>query len=132
MPRRVMDLKTLQNTPPWDWPTDAGKRLQEILIDHRADESDRLLAAGLAGDLTVMNDELADTLTAIISSPAEPEDMRARAAISLGPVLEQADTDGFEDDPEDVPISQRTFLKIQGALQRLHFDNSIPKEVRRR
>jgi len=126
-----MDLKTLQDTPPWDWPRDAGKRFQEILIDHRADESDRLVAAELAGDLTVINDELADSLTAIIRSPDEPERLRARAAIALGPVLEQAETDGFED-PDDVPITQRTFRNIQDSLQKLHFDNSIPKEVRRR
>jgi len=126
-----MDLKTLQDTPPWDWPRDAGKRFQEILIDHRADESDRLVAAELAGDLTVINDELADSLTAILRSPDEPERLRARAAIALGPVLEQAETDGFED-PDDVPITQRTFRNIQDSLQKLHFDKSIPKEVRRR
>ena len=126
-----MDFKTLQDTPPWDWPRDAGKRFQEILIDHRADESDRLVAAELAGDLTVINDELADSLTAIIRSPDEPERLRARAAIALGPVLEQAETDGFKD-PDDAPITQRTFRHIQDSLQKLHFDNSIPKEVRRR
>ena len=126
-----MDLKTLQDTPPWDWPTDAGKKFQEILIDHQASETDRLIAAELAGDLTVINDELADALTAIIGDPDEPERLRARAAIALGPVLEQADTDGFED-PDDVPISRRTFRNIQDLLQKLYFDNSVPKEVRRR
>jgi hypothetical protein len=126
-----MDLKTLQDTPPWEWPSDAGKRFQEVLIDHRADVSDRLVAAGLAGDLIVINDELAETLTAIIRSPDEPKRLRARAAIALGPVLEQAETDGFED-PDDVPITQRTFRSIQDSLQKLHFDNSVPKEVRRR
>ena len=74
-----MDLKTLQDTPPWDWPRDAGKKFQEILIDHLADETDRLIAAELAGDLTVINDELADALTATIRSPDEPERLRARA-----------------------------------------------------
>ena len=126
-----MDLKTLQDTPPWDWPTDAGKKFQEILIDHQADRTDRLIAAELAGDLTVINDELADALMAIIGSSDEPERLRARAAIALGPVLEQADTDGFED-PDDVPISQRTFRNIQDLLHKLYFDDSIPKEVRRR
>ena len=71
--KNVMDLKTLQDTPPWDWPRDAGKRFEEILIDHRGDGSDRLVAAELAGDLTVINDELADSLTAIMRSPDEPE-----------------------------------------------------------
>jgi hypothetical protein len=128
---KVMDLKILQNTPPWDWPRDAGKRLHEILINRRARESDRLLAAELAGDLTVINDELADCLVAIIRNPVEPERLRASAAVSLGPVLEQTETDGFED-PDDVRITQSTFRNIQGALQQLHFDKSVPKEVRRR
>src|SRR5712691_6091344 len=126
-----MDLKILQDTPPWDWPRDAGKRFQEILIDPQANESDRLLAAELAGDFTVINDELADTLMTIMRSPNEPEELRARAAIALGPVLEQADTDGFED-PDDVPITQRAFRSIQATLQGLYFDNRTPQLVRRR
>ena len=126
-----MDLKILQDTPPWDWPRDAGKRFQRILIDRRADASDRLVAAGLAGDLTVINDELADSLTAIVLSPDEPEQLRASAAISLGPALELAETYGFED-PDDVPITQPTFRNIQESLQKLYFDDSIPKDVRRR
>jgi hypothetical protein len=131
-----MDIKILQDTPPWDWPTDAGKTFQEILIDHRATASDRLIAAELAGDMVVINDELADTLMAIIRSPDEPERLRATAAIALGPVLEQSDleqlgTDGF-DDPDDVPITHRTFRNIQESLQKLYFESSVPKEVRRR
>jgi hypothetical protein len=39
--------------------------------------------------------------------------------------------DGFED-PDDVPISQRTFRNIQDLLQKLYFDHSVSKEVRRR
>jgi hypothetical protein len=37
-----------------------------------------------------MNDELADALTAIIRRPEEGEQLRAEAAIALGPVLEQS------------------------------------------
>jgi hypothetical protein len=55
-----VDLKTLIDTPPWDWPRDAGKMFHKILNDSRAQESDRLMAAELAGDSTVMNDDLAD------------------------------------------------------------------------
>jgi hypothetical protein len=129
--RKVMDLKILLDTPPWEWPRDAGKRFQEILIDRRANESDRLVAAELAGDLTVINDELTDCLVAIIRSPLESERLRTSAAVSLGPVLEQTETNGFEG-PDDVHITQRTFRNIQGALQQLHFDKNIPQEVRRR
>jgi hypothetical protein len=126
-----MDIRALYDTPPWDWPTDAGKQFQEILIDRQCDKADRLIAAELAGDLVVMNDDLADALTAIISSPDESPQLRAKAAIALGPVLELAETDEF-DDPDDVPISRRTFRNIQDLLQKLYFDDSVPKEVRRR
>jgi hypothetical protein len=126
-----MDLKTLLDTPPWDWPRDARSTLRRILVDQRAHETDRLVAAELAGDFTVINDDLAATLLTIAGSADEPEQLRARATISLGPVLEQADTNGFED-PDDVPITEHTFHNIQDSLEKLYRDNSTPKEVRRR
>jgi hypothetical protein len=126
-----MDLKALLETPPWEWPRDAGELLWKILTDRQATESDRLAAAELAGEFTVINDDLADALLAVAGSATEPEQLRAKAAISLGPILEHADTDGFED-PDDVPITERTFHKIQGSLHKLYLDNSTPKEVRRR
>jgi hypothetical protein len=104
---------------------------RKILIDQRADESDRLVAAELAGDFTVIDDDLADTLLTVVRSADEPGQLRAKAAISLGPVLEQAETDGFED-PDDVPITERTFRNIQDSLEKIYLDNSTPKEVRRR
>ena len=134
-----MDLKTLLDTPPWDWPKDAGRLFQRTLIDQRANESDRLVAAELAGDFTVINDDLADALLTVVCSADEPEQLRARAAISLGPVLEQAETDGFEDsemdgfeDSGDVPITEGMFRNIQDSLEKVYLDNRTPKEVRRR
>ena len=50
-----MDLTTLKDTPPWEWPEGADKIFLETLRDDRADESDRLLAAELAGDFTVID-----------------------------------------------------------------------------
>jgi hypothetical protein len=126
-----MNLRALKDTPPWDWPEGTGEMLLGILRDHRAGEPDLLLAAELAGDFTVINDELADALLFILSSGDKSEEVRARAAISLGPILEHADTEGFED-AVGVPIAERTFHKIQGSLRRLHMDASVPKEVRRR
>lgn len=120
-----MGLKTLLDTPPWDWPTDAGRMFGRILLDPRSDESDRLVAAELAGDFTVINDDLADALLTVAGSAGEPEQLRAGAAISLGPVLEQDDTDGFED-PDDVPITEQTFRKLQDSLEKLYLDNSTP------
>jgi hypothetical protein len=129
--KNMMDLKTLLDTPPWDWPPDAGWMLRKVLVDQRANDSDRLVAAELAGDFTVINDDLADALLTVVCSADEPDELRARAAISLGPVLEQAETDGFEDQ-DDVPITERTFRNIQSTIEKLYLDTSIPKEVRRR
>jgi len=125
-----MDLKTLQEIPPWEWPEGAGKMFLGILRDEKADESERLLAAELAGDFTVIDDKLADELLAITCKGDEPEDLRAQAAISLGPALESADLDGFED-PEYVPITEQTFSRIQKTLRKLYLDAQVPTEVRR-
>lgn len=126
-----MDIKLLEVTPPWDWPRDAGKTLLNILTNRKADASHRLIAAELAGDLVVINDKLAESLLTIVSNPAEPEDLRATAAIAFGAVLELAYRDEF-DDPEEIPIAERTFDKIQDSLRKLFVDNSTPKEVQRR
>lgn len=126
-----MDLKTLKDTPPWDWPDGTAKMLVGILRDEHAAEPDRVLATELAGDFTVVNDELVDALLALLRSSDESERVRARAAISLGPVLEHADTEGFENGGE-APISERTFQRIQKSLRELYVDAGIPKEVRRR
>ena len=126
-----MDLKILLDMPPWDWPPDAGRVFLKILTDRRAKASDRLIAAELAGDFTVINDDLADALLAIVRNTGEPEQLRARAAISFGPALEQADLGEFED-PDDVPITEPMYRNIQDSLQKVYFDAGTPKEVRRR
>jgi hypothetical protein len=126
-----MDLKTLIETPPWDWPEDAGDLLLTTLVDRQANEADRLIAAELVGDSAVMNDELADALLAIAGNGDETDELRAKAAISLGPALEEADLDGFEDS-DDVPITEQTFHNIQDVLHKLYLDEGNSKELRRR
>ncbi len=126
-----MDLKVLKDAAPWDWPKDADRVLLEILGDERADETERLLAAELAGCFTVVNDELAGALLAIVLRSDETERLRSTAASSLGPVLEHCDVDGFEDD-DYAPISEDTFRMIQKSLHGLYRDSDVPKEVRRR
>ncbi|MBU4337817.1 MAG: HEAT repeat domain-containing protein [Actinobacteria bacterium] len=126
-----MDLEMLKDTPSWEWPEGAGKVFLGVLHDDQADESDRVLAAELAGDFVVINDELADALLPIVLNGDEPEELRARAAISLGPALECAYTYGFED-PDDVPITEDTFRRIQESLHKLYMDAAVGKEVRRR
>lgn len=126
-----MNLKTLQKTPSWEWPENAEEKLLEVLRNQDARKPDRVLAAELAGEYTVISDQLCDALLAIVGSGKEPEDLRASAAISLGPALESADTADFEDEYDDV-ISEGMFHKIQQALRDLFSDSSVPQEVRRR
>jgi len=126
-----MDVKALREISPWEWPEGAGKVVLDILRDARATEGDRLVAAELAGDSTVINDELVDALLAIVGSGDESEELRAKAAISLGPVLEHADMHGFED-ADDALIAEHTFQRIQESLRKLYVDAGVPKEVRRR
>jgi hypothetical protein len=130
-PRRPAGLQTLLDTPPWDWPEDAGNILEGFLANPKAGESDRLVAAELAGDLVVLNDALADALLGIVGNAAEPDPLRATSASSLGPVLEEASLDEF-DDPDSVPITRDTFQRIERVLHELYLDHSIPTLVRRR
>lgn len=126
-----MDLQALKDAPPWDWPEGTAEKLLSVLRDEQATEPDRVLAAEMAGDFTVVNDELVEALLAILPNSEESQEVRARAAISLGPILEYGDTEGFEDS-DDVPISERHFQQIQKSLRELYMDEQIPKEVRRR
>jgi hypothetical protein len=126
-----MNVKELSEIPPWEWPDGAEEVLLEVLRGDRASVSDRLLAAELAAQLNVINDEVAGTLLAVLRRGDEPVDLRGQAAISLGPVLEQAAIDGFED-PDDVPISERMFRTIQESLRKLYTDAEVPTAVRRR
>ena len=123
-------LESLRDTPPWEWPADTATLILHVLRDDQADETDRLLAAELAGDFTVVNEELVEALLSVLRSGLAPEDLRSTAAIALGPVLEHADTDGFEDG--DVPITERMFNTVRDSLREVFADAAVSKEVRRR
>ena len=127
----TMNLTVLKDVPPWEWPSGADRMILEILTNEGADSSNRLLAADLAGDFSVVNDELIQALLSILQNEEESEELRGTAAISLGPALESADTDGF-DDPEDPPITEATFLRVQESLLRLYRDTAVPVSVRRK
>ena len=62
----------------------------DILHDDRADGSERLLAVELAGDSTVICDELADALLLALGNEREPDDLRGQTAIALEPAREYA------------------------------------------
>src|SRR5262249_24074968 len=106
--------------------------LMRILQDRGSAACDRIAAAELAGGFSIMSDLVADRLLSILQSTGEPEQLRAWAAISLGPALEGADTEGFDDELAKPPISEPMFKRIQAMLQEIHADHSVPKEVRRR
>jgi hypothetical protein len=66
-----------------------------------------------------------------VSTADESDELRARAAISLGPILEHCDMSEF-DDPHDDPISEQTFHRIQDMLHRHYLNDRVPPIVRRR
>ncbi len=93
-----MDLKTLQDRPSWEWPEGMGKMLTAIFSDDQADPSERLLEPGLAADFVVIGDELIDGLLSIVCNGEETEELRSRAAILMGPALDFAYTEDFDDE----------------------------------
>jgi len=126
-----MNLKTLKETAPWNWPEGTDQVLLSVLANSSESEADRLLAAELASDLAVVNTTLVNALLTLIADAQEGEALRGQAAISLGPVLELCDMDGFEE-PSEVPITQELFGQVQSKLKQLYFDGVVPKEVKRR
>jgi HEAT repeat protein len=121
-------------TPPWEWPRNAGDTLRRTLRDKKRDTSERMAAVGLAGDLVVMNDQMAESLLAVLKDASEPEHLRAAAAIALGPALEQTNAEGFDDDDiySDPPVTKSVFETMQHTLRDIFFDETAPKIVRRR
>ena len=126
-----MNIKKIYEMPPWDWPEDSGGIFKEILDDRTADPSERFMAAEMAGDFVVINDALAESLLAVAGKNDETQELRAKAALALGPALEYADIYEF-DDPEDIVVSKEIFRKIQAVLRKIYHDAGVPKEVRRR
>lgn len=131
MRQHKLQVRELLAVPPWEWPKGTDALLLEVLQDDKANPADRLAAAKLAGDLTVTDDKLVKALLAVVRDGAASEELRSTAAISLGPVLEMADTEGFED-PENDPITEPTYHATQAALRELFADVGVPGEVRRR
>ena len=133
-----MDLTRLAHTPPWEWPPNGGDTLLAVLRDRQADESDRLLAAELAGEIVAIDDDLAGTLLSLVGDGTASEPLRCRAALSLGPALEQMNWDSDDEllglDEEVLggrPISEHTFHRIQETLRARHLEDDLPQEVRR-
>ncbi|MGP8245240.1 MAG: hypothetical protein ACLQVN_12070 [Bryobacteraceae bacterium] len=127
-----MEVKWLQDVPPWEWPKDTRDLLKKTLRDRRSPASDRLIAVQMAGDLVVMDDQMASLLLDIVRSAEEAVELRAKAAISFGPALEQSFVDEFDDEFGKPPINKKTFDRIQQTLRNVYFDGLLPKQVRRK
>jgi hypothetical protein len=102
-----------------------------VLRDRSTAGHRRLLAAELASNFTVIKERLVDALLSILRCENALEEQRGRVAISLGPVLEQADTEGLEN-PEEVPISEQMIRQVQRSLRTRFSDTEVPKGVRPR
>lgn len=126
------DLENLKRQGSWEWPRSAKSSIRETLRQPTQPLEDRVLAAQLAGDITVMDDDMAGLLLKLLVTAGEPEQLRASAAISLGPALEMADIDGFDDPFDDEPvISERVFERVQTVLRDVFADPNTPKLVQR-
>ncbi len=126
-----MDIYTLEDLPPWEWPENAEAMIIGLLQDRQADAEERLLAAELAGDHTNMNDALADALLTVTGSQEEVGELRGAAVIALGGALEHAYTMGFEDE-DDILLTKSGFQLVINTLHQLFVDESVPEDVRRR
>lgn len=127
-----MNLDDLSILPPWEWPADAGAAVLETLRDPGADEAESLAAARMASALSLRSDVMARTLLDVVRDPGRPDDVRAAAAISLGPLLEDLEyyyDDDFDLDPR--PVTHATERAIRDGLRDVHFDPGAPVLVRR-
>jgi hypothetical protein len=80
-----------------------------------------------------MDDAMADLLLSIVGSSSEPQEVRASAAISLGPALEEADIESSAGGSvEDASIGEEMFARIQRVLHGIYLDEAVPTKVRRR
>lgn len=126
-----MSITDLKDVPPWEWPPEADKSILKTLCDQNASDFERNLAAGMAGDATVVNDEMANALLVIVGNKDETNGLRGRAAIALGPVLEWGFIEDFEE-PDEIPISKSMFNQIQQTFFQMYQAENLPKLVRRR
>ena len=124
-------MQELSDIPPWEWPEEAATLILGTLINREASEAERLMASELAGDMVVLNEKLADALLDIVKSGEESVELRSRAAIALGPGLEETWLEQYED-PDDLPALSESFVqKIQRTFHELYSDAGAPIDVRR-
>lgn len=132
MPPPKLNIQALSLMEPWEWPAGAGPVVAETLVDKAASAEDRQAAAQMAGDLVLMNDGMAALLLRVLEDTGESTELRAQAAISLGPALDEASISDFDDPDLEPSISEDMFHRIGLTLMKIHADTNAPKELRRR
>jgi hypothetical protein len=126
-----LNLRQLSDLAPWEWPDNAAELVTDTLTNRQAPEAERLLAAELAGDMTILNEKIGGELLTIVESDKEPTELRCSAAIALGPGLEEVDLEDY-DDPYDSPALSEAFAnKIQQTFHTLYLEEKAPRDVRR-
>lgn len=128
-----MKMRELADMAPWDWPQTASVSILEVLRDPEAPSDEREVAVELAGDLVVMNDDLARELLGILEDPSEPDSLRGRAAIAFGAALEDAETaDAEAFDEWDTPaLSEAMLQRIKDALRTTFHNLDLANDIRR-
>lgn len=127
-----MNIQELNEIPPWEWGEDARDLIVNVLNDKNALIEDRITATEMASNEVVMKDDMADHLMAVIQDTTEPDELRGKAAISLGPALEYGDMMGFEDDDDDFFLKEEKFNRVREFLRDIFQDESLSKNLRRR
>jgi hypothetical protein len=120
-----MDWRALSKIPSYQWPEGADAIIADIIRDKQTSDQDLMLACELAGELVVMNDELARELLRVAQNPDHSPDARGHAEIALGPALEE-----FE--MTQSALSEEVFEEVQAVLRKLQGDPGTPALVRRR
>lgn len=128
-----MNLQMMNDTPPWEWPENAGETISKVLRDKRAMLSERVLAAELAAEMVVMNDDMANLLLDILEDGSEPEELRSIIPISLGPGLEYSDMMELDEySEEDEVLSEDVLDEIRDRLREMYYTEGVSKNIRRR
>lgn len=110
-------------------PRESRPALLEILGG--GDPDMKLRALEFTAEL-IEGDEMAERHLDLVEDSEEHTDVRARAAVALGPALELCDWGDWERPYDPPPLSRRFFDEMQDRFEKLHRSASVPKLVRRR
>jgi hypothetical protein len=126
-----MNVNELSQTPTWDWPDDAPEVLLAVLQDGTASLADRQLVASLVAEIDVMDDAFATALLVIAANRDENVELRAAAALALGPSLEYADILDPEELEEEEAFSAAAIHRVEESLHALYDAADTPDALRR-